>query len=261
MQIPTPREKDEQVEQRSTTRTNCRVWLPILWVLMFLTIGCSATRPAYQESDALRRISLTAGPGQLADEPYLIMAGDRLEIRFYFHDELNEDIPVRPDGRISLQLIDDVRAAGLTPFEFSRTLKQAYASHLRNPEITVMVKVFAPRKVYVGGEVNKPGLVETVDVLTAMKAIVQCGGIKDTGNIESVVVLRYRSSGDPEFIRLDLKDDLESGQSRHDVVLRPYDIVFVPKTFIATANQFMSQYVDQMIPIQRSVGVFWFSIF
>lgn len=240
-------------------RMKATILLSFVAMLIALT-GCASKTPAYQESEALRRLSMAAGPSSVPDAPYPIMPGDRLQIRLYFHTELNEDAPVRPDGYISLQLLDDVRAAGLTPAELSRTLRQAYAAQLKNPEVTVTVKGFAPRKIYVGGEVQRPGLIETVDTLTALKAIVQSGGFKDTGNIESVIVLRYRGKDNPEFLRLNLKEDLMSGTSHQDVVLRPYDIVFVPKTFIADANQFVSEYIDKMIPMQRTVGMFSFFV-
>jgi len=234
----------------------------LAWALLvILFTGCASTPPAYQESDALRRLSLTAGPSSVPDAPFPIMPGDQLKIRFYVHTELDEDTVVRPDGYISLQLIDEIRAAGRTPAELGQTLKQVYAGRLKNPEITVMVKGLAPRKVYVGGEVQRPGLIETVDTLTALKAIVQSGGFKDTGNIESVIVLRYRGQGSPDFLRLNLKEDLASGTSHQDVVLKPYDIVFVPKTFIADANQFVSEYIDKMIPMQRTIGVYSLFVF
>ncbi len=234
----------------------------LVWALMlFLVSGCASTPPPYQESEALRRLSLAAGSSTVSGSQYPIMPGDQLKIRFYVHSELNEDALVRPDGYISLQLIDDTRAVGLTPAELSRSLEQAYASRLKNPEITVMVTDVAPRKVYVGGEVQRPGLIETVDTLTALKAIVQSGGLKDTGNIESVIVLRYRGQESPEVLRLNLKRDLVSGTTHQDVVLKPYDIVFVPKTFIADANQFVSEYIDKMIPMQRTIGVYSLFVF
>lgn len=244
----------------SPLRVSTRLAFALLLMWSVLATGCGTSRPAYQESDHLRRLASLPASHE-TDATYTINPGDLLHIRFYLHDELDEEIPVRPDGRVSLQLIDDVQAAGLTPAELAALLKVSYAKDLRRPEITVHVKGFAPRRVYVGGEVNKPGLIETTDTITAVKAIVQSGGIKDTGNLESVVILRYRAGTAPEFLRVNLKDDITTGASHQDIPLRPYDVVFVPKTFIATANQFMSQYIDQMIPIQRNVGIFWASLF
>lgn len=230
----------------------------LLWTA--LCVGCASDRSSSQERQWPRDLAALSTPYP-AESAYAIGVGDALRIRFYFHEELNEDIPVRPDGRVSLQLIDDVLAAGLTPAELVSILKTSYAKHLRKPEITVQVMQVAPRRVYVGGEVKKPGLIETVDVITAVKAIMQAGGVKDTANLESVVVLRYRAGMEPEFLRVNLRDDIRTGNKHEDIPLRAYDLVFVPKTFIATANQFVSQYIDKMIPLDRNVGAFWVGIF
>jgi polysaccharide biosynthesis/export protein len=230
----------------------------LLWTA--LCAGCATDRSSSQERQRPRDLAALSTPSP-AESAYTIGVGDTLRIRFYFHEELDEDIPVRPDGRVSLQLIDDVLAAGLTPAELVRILKTSYAKHLRKPEITVQVMQVAPRRVYVGGEVKKPGLIETVDVITAVKAIMQAGGVKDTANLESVVVLRYRAGMEPEFLRVNLRDDIRTGTKHEDIPLRAYDLVFVPKTFIATANQFVSQYIDKMIPLERNVGAFWVGIF
>jgi protein involved in polysaccharide export with SLBB domain len=222
--------------------------------------GCVSDKVSSGKTQRLPDLAISPTPYP-EESAYTIGVGDALHIRFYFHEDLDEDIPVRPDGRVSLQLIDDVQAAGLTPVELASVLKTAYAKYLRKPEITVQVMRIAPRRVYVGGEVKKPGLIETADVITAVKAIMQAGGVKETGNLESVVVLRYRVGREPEFLRVNLKDDLKTGTSHEDIPLRSYDLVFVPKTFIATANQFMSQYIDKMIPLERNVGVFWATLF
>lgn len=236
--------------------------VPLMFLLFWAVLcgGCATDGAHSQESQRLHKLAVLPAHSS-AESAYTIGVGDVLNIRFYFHDELNEEIPVRPDGRVSLQLIDDTQAAGLTTAELASALKASYAKHLRKPEITVQVMRVAQRRVYVGGEVNKPGLIETADAITAVKAIMQSGGIKDTGNLESVVVLRYRVGMAPEFIRVNLEDDIRNGTKHQDIPLRSYDLVFVPKTFIATANQFVSQYIDKMIPLDRNVGAFWITLF
>jgi polysaccharide biosynthesis/export protein len=227
-----------------------------------LCTGCTTDGSSSRESLRLRdRPALSVSYPVDVAEGYTIGVGDQLHIRFYFHEELNEDLPVRPDGRVSLQLVDDVQVVGLTPAEAAKVLKVSYAKLLRKPDITVQVVQSAPRRIYVGGEVHKPGLIETGDVITAVKAIMQAGGVKDTANLESVVVLRYRAGMAPEFLRVNLRDDIKTGTKQEDIPLRAYDVVFVPKTFIATANQFVSQYIDKMIPLDRNVGAFWFTLF
>jgi protein involved in polysaccharide export with SLBB domain len=105
--------------------------------------------------------------------------------------------------------------------------------------------------------VHNPGLIRSQESISVLRAIFQSGGFKDTGNIESVVILRYNGTPTPEFRIVDLKTALKHGSEQQDIWLQSYDVVYVPKTYIASANQFVSEYIDKMIPIQRSIGVFW----
>src|SRR5262245_59044784 len=93
----------------------------------------------------------TARPESAA---YRIQNGDSLAIRFYRNPELNNDVVVRPDGMISLPLIDDVPAAGTSPQDLGKTLEQRYQGELATPDVTVIVAKFGAERIFVGGEVN-----------------------------------------------------------------------------------------------------------
>ena len=112
------------------------------------------------------------------DTEYRIRPGDVLTIKFFYNPELNETVPVRPDGRISLELIDEIRAAGRTVSEFKSELTSLYSATLKQPEVAVIVKTIAPRRVYVGGEVGTPGLMEVTGRLTLVQALFQGGGLR-----------------------------------------------------------------------------------
>ena len=93
-----------------------------------------------------------------APKEYIIEVGDTLDIKFMYNAELNElAVPVRPDGRISLQLAHDVPAAGLTPTQLRNVLNEKYAAELKKPEIAVIVRSFGGQKIFVDGEVNYSG--------------------------------------------------------------------------------------------------------
>lgn len=234
-----------------------RIRTYVCLVGLALITGCAdAPLPRASQELSAATFQASAPVGQQASK-YVLAPGDVVEVKFFYHPQLNERTPVRPDGRISLQLVDDVLASGLTPMQLDAALTQAYTSHIKDPELSVMVKEFAQRQVYVGGEVNTPGLIKAQESISALRAIFQSGGFKETGNIESVVILRYNGTPTPQFMTINLKSDLKNGQEQQDIWLQPYDVVFVPKTYIASANQFMSEYIDKMIPIQRSIGVFW----
>jgi protein involved in polysaccharide export with SLBB domain len=187
---------------------------------------------------------------------YVIQRGDELEIRAFKIPELDEQVLVRADGRISAPLLDDVMAAGLTTEELANQLARGYSKKsFREPEITVIVRKFATYSVYVGGEVDAPGLVPLRNRMTSLKAVFRAGGFLDTAQMTNLIVLRD-AGGHPELIKLDAKKILSGDEP--DMKLRPFDVVFVPKSKIAQVNLFVEQYIKRVIPISLS-GVVQFS--
>ncbi len=232
-------------------------------VLLSLT-NCAGTKaPKFSkvdipESPNISAKSLTISP-QESGEEYLLQFGDEFDIKFYYAPELNEkNIRIRPDGKISLQLIDEIQAAGLTPSELEEELKVAYSKTLRKPEIAVIVKQFASSKVFVGGEVNSPGIVPISGRLTSTQAIFKAGGFKETANHKNVIIISRSPENIPVARKVNLKKVFSGKVPENDTVLRPFDIVIVPKTFIAKANKYMDQYIRQMIPGTLSAGFNYF---
>ena len=170
-------------------------------------------------------------PGVQAD--YRIRSGDELGIKFFFNQELNEEnLIVRPDGHISLQLVNEVLAAGLTPKELKHLLEEKYRSTLSNPEVAVIVRsVKVPNQVYVDGDVDQPGAFEIVGSLTVLQAIALARGLKDTASQADVVVIRRVPGQKPMVIKLDLKSALTGRDLSQDIYLQPSDLVYVPRSF------------------------------
>ena len=107
-----------------------------LLVLLFL-IACT---PAVKNPTPLSQHSLQTSP--YLEQEYRIQVGDQLDIKFFYNAELNEQVTVRPDGRISLQLVREITTAGLTPAELTDLLTNKYAKELKKPEVTVIVRSF-----------------------------------------------------------------------------------------------------------------------
>jgi len=190
---------------------------------------------------------------------YVIRPGDTLDIRFYYHADHNQDnVLVRPDGKIDLPLIGEVKAADRTPGDLSRELVQRYASNLRAPEIAVRVKTegipYQPR-VYVGGEVFKPGFVNLRPGMTVTQAVIEAGGPRDTAALDSVVLLRkVAEPNEYKPSRLDLAQVLEGRNSSDNIELGAADIVVLPKSEIAKLNVIVEQYIIKMIPFRFSLS-------
>jgi protein involved in polysaccharide export with SLBB domain len=142
--------------------------------------------------------------------------------------------------------VNDVKASGLQPSQLNETLTQRYAGELKKPVITVIVKTFAGQRVYVGGEVGQQGLLTMPAGLTALQAVMQSGGFKNTAQPSETLVIRKGSDSRPVPVRVDLDTMLSGSTAGQDFKLQPDDIVYVPKSAIAKVNQFMNQYVEQL---------------
>jgi protein involved in polysaccharide export with SLBB domain len=168
------------------------------------------------------------------DENYIINPGDELSIKFFFNPELNEeDLIVRPDGYISLQLVHEVKAADLTPLQLKQLLEKKYVGQLKNPEIAVIVRsVRAPYRIYVDGQVRTPGEYEIVGSLSVLQAIARAGGMsQDTAKASEVKVIRRDQDGQAFVINVNLDKALNGGDLSQDIRLLPYDFVYVPRSF------------------------------
>ena len=177
---------------------------------------------------------------------YKIEPHDQLDIKFFYSPELNEAVTVRPDGKISLQLIGDTEAAGNTPQELQRKLEESYSRHLKAPEVAVILRSFTNQQVFVDGEVNTPGMVELLPGLSAWQAIIRAGGFKDTATREDVLVIRMDSHHKPSTYLVDLGSE-NLDQKNSQMGLQPHDVVFVPKTAIAEADKFTNQYIEKLL--------------
>jgi len=215
----------------------------VLGVVAAVLVGCASTQ-ALPKAAASSRVTKFQKPPE-----YRMQPGDEMDIKFFFNPELNQAVFVRPDGKISLPVVDDVQAAGLTPSELDALITQIYARELRKPMVTVMVKTFTGRQVYVGGEVGKPGVVQLAAHMTALQAVINAGGFLDTAKPEATLVIR-RQGGEadaPIPIRLDLEESIDGQTTMGDIQLYAGDVVYVPKTFIANANLFVKQYISQLL--------------
>ncbi len=221
------------------------------FLLLFAMFGCSGNTAA-RRNPALTSEAATTGakvsPAAVMLPEYRLGLLDDLEVRVQFHERLNETAKVRPDGRITLQEIGELYVLGLTAVEVDRLITEAYAKSIHAPEVTVFVRSFAGLSVYVLGEVDKPGRLDMVPNLTVLQAIATAGGSLKGAKLNSVIVLRQDGSGKVQAQRLDLNRGAIQNGLAQDRYLMPQDIVFVPKTFIANVNEFLTQVYEGLFP-------------
>jgi len=216
----------------------------VLGVVTALLVGCASQRalPIDEAQAGFVNTKVQRPP------VYRIQPGDEMDIKFFFNPELDQPVIVRPDGKISLPVVDDVQAAGLTPPELDTLLTQIYGQELRKPMVTVIVKTFTAQRVYVGGEVGKPGVVELKAGMTALAAVINAGGFLNTAKPDAVILIRRGGATDaPIPIRVDLEGSIDGDTTTGDIPLQPFDVVYVPKSWIANANLFVQQYIRDLI--------------
>ncbi len=187
--------------------------------------------------------------------PYRIQVGDRLHVRFYRNEELDQEVVVRPDGMISLPYVDEVRAAGLTPAELDADLTRRYTGELASPEVTVIVTEYGGQIVYVAGEVGHQGIVELRGGMSLFQAIQAAGGFTDRAHRAQVVLIRRGPDGKAEGREIDTRKIADGSSPSSDVLLNPYDVVYVPKSKIANVDVFVDQYIRQLLPINPGVAI------
>ncbi len=188
---------------------------------------------------------VTALPTAVESGPYLIQAGDEISIRFYLTPELDEDIRIPPDGLLSLRLIGPINAVGKTTEELSQELETEYKRELKSPDIAVMLRKTQSNQVFVGGEVARPQAVQFTPNMTPVEAVLNAGGFKSSAKLQHVLIIRKDSAGNPVPYEVDLKQMLRGNME--SVPVQPLDIVYVPKTRIARVNQFVDDYVKQLL--------------
>lgn len=185
---------------------------------------------------------------------YRIQPGDQLDIKLFYNPELNELLTVRPDGRVTMQLVNDVMAAGRTPAELTAVLTKAYSSELANPKVAVIVRTSISDRVYVDGEVNRAGMVTIVGPTSVLQTISQAGGMKDTAKVDEILLLRRGDDNKVNVIILNLEQVLSGVDISQDIAVRPNDIVYVPKSAIADVNTWIDLYLRKNIPLPIGIG-------
>jgi protein involved in polysaccharide export with SLBB domain len=180
------------------------------------------------------------------ESEYLIQPGDVLAVRSYYDPQVNQEVQVRPDGRISLLFMGDVEVAGKTIMELDRIIDHAYSREIPSVDTTVFLLDSAGLGVYLAGEVRNPSMQPLRGSLTALQTIAMAGGFLDTAYKRQVLLMRKTQEGRFQLYEVDMERVLAN--EAPDIYVRRYDILYVPKSPIAEVNQFVEQYVNNVIP-------------
>ncbi|HPQ68884.1 MAG TPA: polysaccharide biosynthesis/export family protein [bacterium] len=162
---------------------------------------------------------------QASGQEFIIGPGDVLSINVWKNSELTREVPVRPDGRITLPLLGDIPAAGMTADELKGVLEKAFVKYISNPEVTVIVAQVNSYKIFVQGMVTNPGTYPISGRTTLVQAISLAGGFTEFADRGAIIILRNVAGGS-QRIKVNYNDIVDGDQP--DVPLQPGDTIVIP---------------------------------
>ena len=206
-----------------------RLRLP--FVLLFVAFSIMSAAAAPQESARMPADRLSAAPGArppaAASADYVIGPDDVLSISFWREKDLTTEVSVRPDGKVTLPLLNDIVAAGLTPEQLRDSIRTAAKAYLEDPTPTVVVKEVKSRRVFITGQVEKPGPYPLNDQLNVLQLIAVAGGLKEFADGKHITVMRPQN-GAIITLPFNYQDVVHRRHLEQNIALRPGDTVVVP---------------------------------
>jgi polysaccharide export outer membrane protein len=211
------------------------------WCLagLFLVVAVSAPSALSQGRDDSKKQDSSATVAMVRDgqtDPgarskggadYVIGPDDMLDVSVWKEQELSRTLQVRPDGKISLPLINDVQAAGLTPEQLTQSIGEKLKKFLTAPRVTVIVTQINSQRVYVMGEVQRPGTYPILPGMTVLQAISSAGGLTQYANMKKILVLRTDHQAQNK-IAFNYKDVVDGRHPEQNIPVKPGDTVVVP---------------------------------
>lgn len=184
------------------------------------------------------------------EPPYRLYPGDVLNVEIPAAPELNRTVTVQADGRVSLALLPPVMVADRSILDAETVVSRAYASQLLRPAVNIDVKTPTPLKVFVGGEVDKPGVYDMPGDINALQAVILAGGFKATGKRSQVIIIRRGPDGRAMLRTVNLITGITDPTRTTLVPLRRFDVIYVPRTGVAEVGLFVQQYLRDTLPVQ-----------
>jgi polysaccharide export outer membrane protein len=201
-------------------------------LLAAVTAGASAQAPAPVPPPAGPGASPTQGsvagvPGVTPPPDYVIGADDQLTIIFWREKEMSADVTVRPDGKISLPLLNDIQASGLAPEQLRLSISEAASKFIEDPTVTVVVRTINSRRVFVTGQVGKPGPYPLTAPTTVLQLLALAGGVAEYAKSENIQEMRTEDGKTTNY-RFNYKDVIKGKKLEQNLLLKPGDTVIVP---------------------------------
>jgi polysaccharide export outer membrane protein len=188
---------------------------------------------AYAQESVKPPIAATASPKATptaqtaADADYKIGPQDVLRVDVWKEPDISRTVPVRPDGKISLPLLNDVQAAGLTSTELSKVIHDGLTKYITSPQVTVTVSEINSRRVYCTGEVTRPGALSLLPNMTALQALSSCGGFTQFAKLKGIYILRVEEGKQVKH-PFNYKEVVKGNKPEDNILLEAGDVIVVP---------------------------------
>ena len=198
----------------------------VLWAAI-AAAGMAQTRDTAKNEDPARDSATPAGETVASSVPdYVIGADDTLRVSVWKEPDLSETLPVRPDGKISMPLLNDVTAAGLSPLQLKDSITEKLRKYIADPRVTVVVIAMNSRRIFVTGEVQHTGPMTLLPNMTILQALAQAG-FTQFANLKAIYLLR-NDNGKQVKLPFNYKEVIRGNSPEQNILLKAGDTVVVP---------------------------------
>jgi polysaccharide biosynthesis/export protein len=205
------------------------------YLIVFLALALPANA---QEASGSKPTAQSAIPAMASDSPpkkaaattdpnYVIGAQDVLDVSVWKEPDVSRVVPVRPDGKISLPLLNDVQAAGLTPSQLAAQITDSLKRYVTTPQVTVIVTTINSQRVYILGEVTRPGAFPILPGMSVLQALSSAGGFTQYARVKSIFVRRFENGKEVKY-PFNYKDVINGKKPEQDILLKAGDTIVVP---------------------------------
>jgi len=217
---------------KNTMRAGAQIFLAVCLASgMLAQSNPTAKPPSTVENGTASGVAANGGAATAANTPtgsdYVIGADDTLHITVWKEPDMSVTLPVRPDGKISIPLLDDVQAAGMTPMQLGTSIHDKLKKYIADPRVTVVVTAMNSQRIFVLGEVVHSGPMPLLPHMTVLQAL-SSAGFTQFSNLRAIYLLRVGENGQQIKLPFHYKDAIKGRDTQQNIVLKPGDTIVVP---------------------------------
>lgn len=216
-----------------------------LLALSLILNACGASRQSVQKES--EQLEIPQGE-KVGLSEVILGAGDEMQVSVYLHSDLTKKILIPPDGKIFYPLIGEIQVEGMSMTDLRHKIREGLAEYIIDPQVSLEVISLRSQKIFVLGEVQKPGIFLLEGRMDLVEAISRAGGFTLDASESSVMLIRGDLSH-PEARKIDLKKALKKGDITKNVALQKGDIIYVPASYIADVDRFFRHFGNIIFPV------------